>query len=217
MKKVVFLAVIMMLLICTVTVHSQENRERSNAILISPFVPVVNIFQNALFSFYDPEMYYIHVSFDYQRKISNNFSISLTPIFSISRLNDMSVLNDMSGNQISREDDYWTEYEYSLRIGAEYRPHQTGLNGAYIGLYPSFGFFHENKENYKDIYSQISLAALSGYQWIFSNGFSVKLGGGIGYDWLIPFSDNKGEKRSFEYLFDLPFNVYLDFLIGYSF
>jgi hypothetical protein len=198
-------------------VHSQENKQRANAFLINPLILIANIFQNALLMEYDSNMYYFYFTFDYQRAINNNFSFTVSPLFGTARLNNLAMAVDLGGNILSREDEIRTEYEYSLRLGVEFRPFKMGLKNVYIGLHPSFGFLHINSDNYKDVYFNIGLFSISGYQWIFNNGFSIKLGGGVGYDWLLPFSRNSGEKRTIEYLFDLPFNLFIDFSIGYTF
>ena len=208
---------ILFLLINLHTVHSQENKQRANAFLINPLIPVLNIYQNALFKVFDPTMYYFYFTFDYQRAINNNVSFTVSPLFGTARLNNRAMTTDLDGVILSQEDEIWTEYEYNLRLGIEFRPLKMGLENVYIGLYPYFGFLHIYHDNYRDAYFNIGLFSMAGYQWIFNNGFLIKLGGGVGYDWLLPFSGNGGEKRTIEYLFDLPFNLLIDFSIGYAF
>ena len=215
MKRII--CILILILIASVSVYSQETKMRSNAFLINPFLPVVNLYQNVLFSIFDPYMYYFYFAFDYQRMVSNSLSITISPLFGTVQINDITKYTDLAGNVLYQEDYYWTETEYTISIGVEYRPQKTGLKGVYIGAYPSIGFLHVNDDYYENVYTQIGFFALSGYQWLFNNGFTLKLGGGIGYDWYLPSPKNNGNQYEAEYAFNLPFSLTMDLSLGYSF
>jgi len=72
--------------------------------------------------------------------------------------------------------------------------------------------------NYKSVnYTEIGFGIETGYKWIFNNGFTIQLGGGLGKTWTIP------EWDSYEYFrsdgrITLPYyDIIFDFKIGYSF
>ena len=61
-----------------------------------------------------------------------------------------------------------------------YRPSKSGLSGFYLGLYPHIGFnsYISSYDPFKAgfIYG---FGFITGYKWIFKNGFTLQLGTGI--------------------------------------
>jgi len=112
-----------------------------------------------------------------------------------------------------------------------YRPLKTGLKGFYIGLYPIFGWLGFNEQYYEVFLEDGRMEMISvgpskeigmgldiGYKWIFRNGFSLQLGGGIGKTWEIPSDLVFGEpiRSDGRVSFD-KFALSFDIKFGYSF
>ena len=134
------------------------------------------------------------IEFDFQVRINDYWNIMLRPNISI---------NDSKQNDIS----------LSLTPGLKFRPFGTGLKGIYISLYPNIGWQNATIENTNNNYLLIGIGAEAGHQWIFSNGFTFNLGGGV--------TKNRRIGLNGAYMYPKEENIWqnvrLMFLLGYSF
>ena len=126
----------------------------------------------------------------------------------------------------SKETIHYFRSGLNFITGILYRPYETGLRGMYIGVYPiiGWGYLSRNDKKYKD-FLNLGYMTEIGYDWIFKNGFSITLGGGISKIYAIP-SDSYNETESpikignnlyGLNLWKLPFDLRIRFSIGYSF
>jgi hypothetical protein len=78
-------------------------------------------------------------------------------------------------------------FQIRLRPTFIYRPFGNGLKGFYIGYYlPSIGFLYVYNDKENKLYTEIGTGINIGYKWVFSNGFTMQLGGGVGKTFSIP-------------------------------
>jgi len=122
---------------------------------------------------------------------------------------------------------YRYEYGNSFQIFFKpmfiFRPLKTGLEGFFIGLSPIIGFFDYGQYNYindnyeKIKYTEIGFGVETGYKWIFSKGFTIQIGGGLGKTWTLTEWDRSGDFRSDGRIILPNYDVIFDFKIGYSF
>jgi hypothetical protein len=96
-----------------------------------------------------------------------------------------------------------------------YRPFGAWLEGWYINGFPVIGWTYVSTKNLSDRFTHLGLGLSSGYQWIFKNGFTLQLGGGVSKTWIIPFKNNKGEFEEWHF-FNLPVDFRLTFRLGYT-
>ena len=97
-----------------------------------------------------------------------------------------------------------------------WRPFKTGLEGFFLGLYPSIGLVWYNNFEKTDILTQIGFGFGAGYKWIFRNGFTMQVGSKFGRAFAIPknqdFDDYYSDINLGLKMLDL-----MDFKLGYSF
>jgi hypothetical protein len=117
-----------------------------------------------------------------------------------------------------------------------YHPFGTRLKGFYIGAYPNIGWsYHKytvreyvtttfyigdiyEEHTYEQSYAEIGIGLVSGYQWIFRNGFTLSLGGALGKTWSIPAKEYWTNVINSDGRISLPlFDFKIDFKLGYSF
>jgi len=127
---------------------------------------------------------------------------------------------------------YYKNNGLSLITGLLYYPHETGLRGMYLGIFPVIGWGYITKDGkiIKDFLNIGSMAEI-GYEWIKENGFTITLGTGVSKIHQIPsspsvfapeineeieFSENSNSLYGIN-LGGLPFDVRLRCSIGYSF
>ena len=90
------------------------------------------------------------------------------------------------------------------------------MEGFFISIYPIVGFI--GYKEYDEYFLEIGLGINTGYKWIFKNGITMQLGGGIGKAWNIKSQYENDFRYSSDgrILFDFV-DVIFDFKIGYSF
>jgi hypothetical protein len=128
----------------------------------------------------------------YSQEGEHNFSVQINPLKLFSqifedelqieldlqfRINDY--WNIMLRPNVSIDDFKQNDISLNLMPGMMFRPFGTGLKGIYIGLYPNIGWQNATIENTNNNYLIIGIRAAAGHQWIFDNGFTFTLGGGV--------------------------------------
>jgi hypothetical protein len=108
-----------------------------------------------------------------------------------------------------------------------FRPFKTGLEGFYVGLYPTVGWHHYkvvDGQNYDKLFTIVGFGVNTGYKFVFKRGFTMQLGTGIGKSWIIPDLPDSLKSKDNTYLssdirmITKYIDVYImDFKIGYSF
>ena len=125
---------------------------------------------------------------------------------------------------------FFTHNDWQMHIKPMFicRPLKTGFKGFFVGVYPIIGFtccfdaLYIKEWDY-EYSTDIGIGFNTGYKWIFKNGFTLQLGGGIGRTWTIPRSSTPdGRVDLWIYSSDGRFlldyiDVNLDLKIGYSF
>ena len=110
-------------------------------------------------------------------------------------------------------------FQINLRPMYIFRPFNTGIKGFYLSVYPHFGLIRIQGNKKEELYGETGLGMDIGYKWVFSNGFTLQLGGGIGKTYGIPkrpsdySSLNSDGRVSVGNTTDLRL---LDFKLGYS-
>ena len=142
-----------------------EDKDRKWTIQTSPHYYIADIFLLRAGRSGKPDTGVLILDLEGQYKINDLFNVSLT-------------LSSLIG--FSRND--WEIYIEPMFI---YRPLKTGLKGFFIGIYPIIGFMKSYNYDYL-FYTDLGIGLNIGYKWIFRNGFTLQLGGGIGRTWMIP-------------------------------
>jgi hypothetical protein len=218
MKKVII--VLLFLIFFNILVGYAQEAERKYSIQANPVLLFVDTVE---FGINDKDVYLYPFIFEFQYKLNNRWNIFLRQYFYIDRLyHDGGYKYDEDGNETFYKDLYKREITFNLMPGVIFRPFATGLKGMYVELYPTFGWRNiktENFDNKNNIIETIDncfiigLSAETGYEWIFKNGFTITLGGGIGKNWIIgPNNDS-----SLFWPDGSLYNFRGTFLMGYSF
>jgi hypothetical protein len=205
MKKI--LSVIIFLIIINTFIFSQssenENVDKKFTVQSSPLCLLLNII--ALGQGIEDRTYFM-MDIEGQYRINDIFNIAFT--FSFTITNNFYF--------------YGNDYQINFKPMFIYRPLGTGLRGFFIGFYPTIGWYSRQNVSYEGYYPLINIGFGFdiGYKWVFKNGFTLQLGGGIGKSWFIP------EKYSYvSYVMasdsrlvfpKLDFHI-IDFKLGYSF
>jgi hypothetical protein len=119
----------------------------------------------------------------------------------------------------SERNAYYNESYFQIGIKPMYifRPFQTGIKGFFLGIYPNIGFNFSPSED--TFYTELGFGFTIGYKWVFSSGFTMQVGSGIGRTFSIP------QKPYYEAYINSDGRITLmhtdisifDFKIGYSF
>jgi hypothetical protein len=202
-------------------VYAQETGKKYS-IQINPLTSIVDIYMGTT----DQEFYSYPLSLEFQYAINNYWNVIVRPNFLIrnSLLEYNGIVSFFNGTSkyIKNDETEGTNIIFTIMPGILYRPFGRGLKGMYIGLYPNIGW--ENKKyEYKDsgwktvnINDNFLIAGFGiegGYEWIFRNGFSMTVGGGLERNWGIESKKNKGEYKEPKNLY----NIRFAFFLGYSF
>jgi hypothetical protein len=223
--------------VVNMVIFSQEV-DRKFTVQTSPFLYVVDLI--SLGTGDDTDTLFI-MDLEGQYKINENMNVSLTLSFLVNNRilydYDTRIVNDTIHDDYY-DFDYPINYVHYERYSYEenvfqinikpmfvYRPFKTGLAGFYIGIYPNIGWQtlkSSRDENY--LWTEIGIGINTGYKWVFSKGFTLQLGTGIGKTWSIPekpdnstdFIDSfiNSDGRITLRKFDIHI---LDFKMGYSF
>ena len=119
-----------------------------------------------------------------------------------------------------------TNYQVHIKPMLIFRPLRTGLKGFFIGLYPVFGFTDYayttqiSMNGGRNFYYEVGGGVNAGYKWVFRNGFTLQLGGGVGKSFLLPHTGGIMENLAFTSdgrMLLPPIDIGFDFKIGYSF
>jgi len=210
MKKSFFILAI--ILVINQNIFSQD-AERKFTIQVSPMLWFIDIFSA------DTGDILFAMDLEGQLKLTNSTNLSLTLSFLLS---DYTVIYEYYYGDIyyDYKDDYKEKiYQISIKPMFVYRPFETGLRGFYLGFYPNIGLLHVENDYKNQFYAEFGFGINVGYKWIFRNGFTMQLGGGIGKTFSIP----EGSKRYIDINSDgsIPLTHtdihLLDFKLGYSF
>ena len=215
-------------ILLTIVFISNINADEKYSFQIKPFMYVKSGAMSII-----AEYPCILADIEFQFAINNKFTLFINPSF----VNGFSLLTVETGARCSSGGPYKTTFfscnGLSLITGLLYRPFGTDLRGMYLGVFPviGWGYIKENDEKIRDFFN-IGYMAEVGYEWIFKNGFTITLGGGICKIYHTPIEPVLVAANSptvgndyFEYdnnfyginLWELPFDVRLRISIGYSF
>lgn len=206
MKKI---PIILFLMFITTFTFSQEKRM---SILGSPLTYGIDIAW--LFVDKDIETFVLLTDVQYQYAISNYLGVSIS--------NTIYFENYLSSYLENRNGifnkDYGKQFSIMFEPAFMYHPFGTWLKGWYINAFPVIGWSYVSTKDLDDGFTHLGLGITSGYQWIFENGFTIELGGGLSKNWIIRFGNNKGKYRAEDewHLLGVPFDFRLDFRLGYS-
>ena len=199
MKKIFLIIALLMLV--NISVFTQE-AERKFTLQTSPLFYMIDLVYFGVTELNDT---FFVMDLEGQYKINDMINVSLTAAFFV-------MYYQYSPSHAS------TTFQIIFKPMLIYRPSRTGLKGFYLGLNPTIGWYSpDNSESY----AVIGLGINTGYKWVFKNGFTLQLGGGIGKTWILP--------QSRQYYYDDVFNAdgsiklpnfdiqILDIKLGYSF
>lgn len=203
MKKLSFFLLFITL---TLSVKAQTYSFQINSVLYS--LDLISLTTST-----DPDRYDYIWQFEFQYAINNYFNISLEPQFGIRK----GLMEPYSDNE-----SYSKNTSILLLSAVLFRPFGSRLKGMYVGVYPVTGWRNWKSDNSSDNYAVFGYGFLSGYQWIFKNGFTLSLGGGLQREWIVK-PGTKPARTSFllgnNTLFDERpiFDIKMDIKLGYSF
>jgi hypothetical protein len=210
MKKKCYFIVLFFCL--SAAVFSGEN-EKLFSVQGSPLIYAADIAY--LFMDNDIKTFVVSTDVEFQYAINRYFGISAVAAIFFEKY-----LNSYTENSGGRYDeDYGQQFQFLLMPAFMYRPFGTWLKGMYAGIYPVIGWTHAASEHLDSTLTNLGFGIHSGYQWIFGNGFTLQLGGGISKIWILPFQNNRGAYRAEDewHFFNLPFDFRLVCRLGYSF
>jgi hypothetical protein len=207
MKKI--LSILVFLLVVNYSFVYAQKTDRKYSIQINPLMVAGDIIMGAT----DQETYYYSLCLEFQYAINNHWNIFVRPYFSV-----WDGMNGFDFMYLFKEE---TETDkagriFSIMPGILYRPFGTGLKGMYIGLYPNIGWKdrRDEKTNTNDKYFLLGIGFEAGYEWIFNNGFTITLGGGLDRNWGIGFDENKMKYNETK---GRLWDAHIAFFLGYSF
>jgi hypothetical protein len=207
MKKIFFIFAVMLAIHHNVFSQEAEKNFTSQA---SPLLWFIDVFSDSDNS--DDILFAMDLEGQY--KINNSVNISLTLSFLI---NNHTIIKDYEEN-ISYQEDI---YQINLKPMFVYRPFETGLKGFYLSFYPNVGLLHVENPEKNQFFTELGFGLNLGYKWVFSRGFTMQIGGGMGKTFSIPQGSkdftyaaiNSDGRISLAYT-DIHL---LDFKLGYSF
>jgi ABC-type cobalt transport system substrate-binding protein len=210
MKRMILLCAVIMIFAASLysqtQSESQTQDQRRFSFQIKPLSYITMLITNGVEE--SNEVYYLQFEFEFQYVLQKYFTLSLSPYFGT------------NNSRYYGADGYTNEYikdiSYGISAGLLYKPWGGGLKGMYVGLYPVLGMIHVKYYDINDTLLNIGIMAESGYQWVFKNGFTLALGGGIGFSDLIRFPDTKGTYKKTHFL-TYPFDLSIRASLGYSF
>ena len=211
MKKIGFIMVFITIMKLGL-IHAQEV-DKKLSFQIDPIMLLSNVIMGAA----DQEEYIYYFRFEFQYTINNNWNFIIRPNIFLSNFTFRSE-NIMFFNGMDKElDEEEVDGNITISImpGIIYRPFGKGLRGMYVGLYPNIGWENiKYKRNFiNDNFLILGIGIEAGYEWVFGNGFTITLGGGLGRNWGIGLGKITGDYKSPNSLYNLRFN----FMLGYSF
>jgi hypothetical protein len=217
MKKII--GITALLLAVNLSFLYGQERERKYSVQANPWMLLVDIFTGAG----DQQYYSYHLSFEFQYAINNYWNIVARPNFlSTNLLGDMGAFFSGAHKTNKNNANNGETVLFTLMPGILCRPFGTGLSGMYIGLYPNLGWenrkyeYGDNNSKAASIDDNFIIAGIgleAGYEWIFGNGFSITIGGGLERNWGIEFEDNTGDYEEAKSLY----KIRIAFFLGYSF
>ena len=206
MKKVFLFYLLFMITFSVFSQSSKTETDRKFSFQIDPLFCVLG-FGYLIVSGFSCFM----LDFEFQYALNSNFCLSVEPRFGKAR----NVYLYYAGSGIVLNGPLDGEFtSFTLDLGLLYKPFSRKLEGWYIGIYPITGWKNNTTAFYDNNSFIIGAKGGSGYQWIFRNGFTMTVGGAIGYTWDI------GSKNNI----DIVYGVYenhlsggINFKLGYSF
>jgi hypothetical protein len=153
------------------------------------------------------DVYSWFINVEFQFAINNYFTFSIMPIIGFT--------GTLWYEDIHGDTYFYDTFNYSLTHGLQYHFFGTRLKGWYAGIDYSIGVNHM-KTDVIDNLLNVGFMGKGGYQWIWSNGFTLSFWFGLGNNWLIPLADNKYEYEKPNFL-NLPINIGGNLSLGYSF
>jgi hypothetical protein len=167
-------------------IKADKNAERKITIQTNPLLWFSDVFS---FDMEGDGMLFA-MDLEGQFKVNNSINISLTLSFLFDNHTVFSYPEDYSYNE--RYDSYNENvFQTSLKPMFIYRPFQTGLRGFFLGFYPNIGILHVKNNEIDRLYTEVGFGIRCGYKFIFRDGFTLQLGGGIGKTFSIPEGSNR--------------------------
>ena len=208
MKKACLIAIVFAVM--TTGVFGQ-NKEKIVTIQTNPILLVIDFFAidpNAEF-----ESLFL-IDLETQFKINNTLNLALDVSFLIG---DDTFVTTYSYDTFARRN-----LQVTLKPVLIVRPLKTGLEGFYVGFFPSVGwrFESDNMPDSEDRqFTEAGFGFNVGYKWIFRDGFTLQVGSGLGKTFSFPRKPNvelflNSDGRSTFGNTDLYF---FDLKMGYSF
>jgi hypothetical protein len=207
MKKLLLLCV---LLIGMINLYA-EDQPREN----EPNVSVqVNAFDYLFWAWY-PDQYRIVLEVQYA--FTNYFTISLEPHFQFTKTTEFRDEHSTFEDPIVEND----VYDYGIKSGVLFKPAGNFLRGAYIGIFLDLSIVSRTYKNQNLL--GVGNCFEAGCQWVFKNGITLSLGGGLTDYIYIPlyksdysYSNSKYSMSGWS-IDDIPLPVWARISVGYSF
>ncbi|MDR2478360.1 MAG: hypothetical protein LBD48_03500 [Treponema sp.] len=155
-----------------------QTKEKIITIQTNPVLLVIDFFS---FDIYDNFESLFLIDLETQFKINNTFNLALDASFLVS---DQNFIAEYSYETFERRN-----LQVTLKPVLIIRPLKTGLEGFYVGLFPSIGWT-STTDNMPDSenrwFTEAGFGFNIGYKWIFRGGFTFQVGSGLGKTFSIP-------------------------------
>jgi hypothetical protein len=206
MKKILLVCIVML----GINQYAFSQNDKKWTIQMNPLLLFSDIFVD------DIDDMLIITDIECQYKIDNFSNISLTLSFLYSERNTDDYYYDDDDRRIhtSYKENY---FQIGIKPMYIFRPFQTGLKGFFLGAYPNIGFYYSPSEN--TFYTELGFGFTIGYKWVFSSGFTMQLGGGVGRTFSIPqrpYNESYINSDGRITLMHTDISIF-DFKLGYSF
>jgi hypothetical protein len=232
MKKEAFFALFLGTLVFVLNAqeNSQETKQPKFSFQVKPFLYLMTGVAAGLREDTDDPLIFVDIEFQYA--LTNKFALFINPSFvnAVTTYYTESTFYSQSDFPTYREAAYYSLGALNFITGILYHPFGNGLRGMYTGVFPILGWGYINKDSKKvENFINIGYMIEAGYEWIFKNGFTITLGGGISKIYpvsLIEIEDKYDFLSEVGWptynlyglnLYKLPFDTRLRFSIGYSF
>ena len=159
----------------------------------------------------DPATYAFNANFTFMYALTKEFAFGGGCEFYFENY-----LNSFKQDSNGRYDqDYDQYFTFLLRPEFFYFPFKNYLEGLYLSAYPKIGFSSVNySEGFKGFFN-IGLGSSIGFQHIIKSGFTLNACMGAGRTWKLS-SSSIASSTDF-HLFGLPFDLYMDCSLGWTF
>jgi len=201
-------------------VHSEE-LDKKYSIQFNPLLIITDVIMGAN----DMERYSFYFIFDFQTALNDHWNFVIRPnIFMSNDFRIPSFVGEVFGGStmvLKNNRSTGKDLFLSVMPGVLYRPAGRGLRGIYFGLYPNIGWEKLTIKSGNSFYTEtiednfliLGARIETGYSWIYNNGFSITLGGGLERNWGVEMGEVRGEYETSKYLYKVRLNT----MLGYSF